>query len=85
MKLSPVISESVDAMPPGTPPSQLQSVDRMLNVDDVSVLVRKSRSWIYSRVKADKFAKPIRLSARCTLWRYSDVAAWIAQAGKDAQ
>lgn len=61
------------------PTYQVETVDPLLNIKEVSALVGLKQSAIYDRLKNGRFAVPIRLSSRCTRWRVSAVKAWISQ------
>jgi predicted DNA-binding transcriptional regulator AlpA len=61
------------------------SDDALLNIKDVSAITRMSRTWIYEAVAAGKLAAPIRLSARASRWRASDVRRFLASLQGEAQ
>ncbi|WP_345797154.1 AlpA family phage regulatory protein [Castellaniella sp. MT123] len=52
--------------------------DRLITDREVSRLLGASRSWPWKLVRDGRFPQPIRLSARCTRWRLSDVRAYMA-------
>jgi prophage regulatory protein len=41
-------------------------------------MIGASRSWPWKLARDGRFPQPIKLSARCTRWRLSDVRAWMA-------
>lgn len=43
-----------------------------------------SASTLWRKVAAGEFPKPVKLSARVTAWRASDVRAWMEQIGEKA-
>lgn len=51
----------------------------LIDVKSVEKMLSISRRTIYERVQEGKFPAPIRLSSRCSRWRFSDVRDWIAQ------
>ncbi|MGX5659385.1 helix-turn-helix transcriptional regulator [Castellaniella ginsengisoli] len=52
--------------------------DRLIADREVAHLIGASRSWPWKLARDGRFPKPIKLSARCTRWRLSDVRAWMA-------
>lgn len=52
--------------------------DRFITDRETAHLIGASRSWPWKLARDGRFPKPIRLSARCTRWRLSDVRAWMA-------
>lgn len=51
--------------------------DRLIADREVAHLIGASRSWPWKLARDGRFPKPIKLSARCTRWRLSDVRAWM--------
>lgn len=56
----------------------------LIDVKAVEKMVAVSRRTIYERVQEGKFPAPIRLSSRCSRWRFSDVRDWIKQQASGA-
>jgi excisionase family DNA binding protein len=54
-----------------------QLADALLRLSTVEAITGLGRSSIYERIKTGEF-KPIKLGARCTRFRASDVQAWLA-------
>lgn len=54
------------------------SGETLLRLRGVQARVPLSKSAIYKLISEKKFPEPIRLSARCSLWRASDVDAFLA-------
>lgn len=52
--------------------------DRLIADREVAHLIGASRSWPWKLARDGRFPQPIKLSARCTRWRLSDVRAWMA-------
>ena len=48
----------------------------------LSHIVPFSPATLWRRVKAGEFPKPVRISARVTGWRVSEVRAWLDSKGK---
>lgn len=62
------------------PPAQQAAApvhDRLITDKEVAHLLGASRSWPWKLARAGRFPQPIKLSARCTRWRLSDVQAWM--------
>lgn len=51
--------------------------DNLLTAKQISQAVNKSKATIYRWVNAGKFPKPIKIN-NSTLWRASEVNAWLA-------
>lgn len=51
--------------------------DRLLRLADVEALTGCKKSTIYNLMRAGKFVKPVRISARCTTWPESAVLQWV--------
>jgi predicted DNA-binding transcriptional regulator AlpA len=56
----------------------------LLRLPQVLRLVPVSKSTWWNGIKAGRFPKPIKLSARTTCWRASDILALIENAGNEA-
>ncbi|WP_374256445.1 helix-turn-helix transcriptional regulator [Aquabacterium sp.] len=54
------------------------SGESLLRLRGVQARVPLSKSAIYKMIAESKFPEPIRLSARCSLWRASDIDAFVA-------
>lgn len=48
-------------------------------------LIPVSRSTWWDGVKSGRFPQPIRISARCVAWRYSDIANIVEQMASQAE
>jgi predicted DNA-binding transcriptional regulator AlpA len=55
-----------------------QVAGALLRLRTVEAITGLSRSTIYAKLKAGEFVEPVRLGARCTRWKASDVQAWLA-------
>ncbi|MFM2059028.1 MAG: hypothetical protein RLY71_3413 [Pseudomonadota bacterium] len=51
--------------------------DRLLRLPEVETATGLKKSTIYNLMKAGKFVKPVRISARCTAWPESAVLQWV--------
>ncbi|WP_159832320.1 AlpA family transcriptional regulator [Novosphingobium sp. TCA1] len=51
--------------------------DRLIRLNDVLHITGLSRSTLYRKIDEGSFPKQIRIAARCTAWRESDVIAWV--------
>nr|WP_086493269.1 AlpA family transcriptional regulator [Novosphingobium panipatense] len=51
--------------------------DRLIRLNDVLHITGLSRSTLYRKIDEGTFPKQIRIAARCTAWRESDVIAWV--------
>jgi prophage regulatory protein len=65
-----------------SPAAVVDTVDRLIDMKQLEPMVCLKRSAINERVKEGSFVQPVRLSARCTRFRLSEVQAWIAAQGK---
>jgi prophage regulatory protein len=63
---------------PDQPLHALQLTEALLRIRTVVSVTGLSKSTIYAKVKAGEFVEPVRLGARCTRWKASDVQAWLA-------
>lgn len=41
--------------------------------------VHRTTPWVWAKDQDNDFPKPIRLSARCTRWKLTDIEAWEAR------
>jgi prophage regulatory protein len=48
-----------------------------LDIRDVAQLMCVSRSWIFDKVRKTEFPAPLRLGAKCSRWRLSDVRTYM--------
>jgi prophage regulatory protein len=53
------------------------SASRILRLKSVLERTGLSRSTLYRKVQDRTFPRALRISARCTGWRESDVEAWL--------
>ena len=51
--------------------------DALLKIATVQALTGLGRTTLYAKTSAGEFPRPVRLGARCTRWRASDVQAWL--------
>ena len=56
--------------------------DELLNVREVSKIVKMATSSIYRYVARGEFPEPVKLSSRMTRWRRSEIQAWINESGE---
>ena len=49
----------------------------LLRIETVQALTGMGRSGLYARIAAKQFPSPIKLGARCSRWRASEVTAWL--------
>lgn len=54
-----------------------QAVDSFLRLPQVLQIIPVSRSGWWAGVKDGRYPAPVKLSARVTVWRMSDVQAYI--------
>lgn len=59
-----------------------QAVDSFLRLPQVLQLIPVSRSGWWAGVKNGRYPTPVKLSARVTVWRMSDVQAYIDSVSK---
>ena len=52
--------------------------ERLLSLREVERLTGLRSSAIYLRVSRGEFPQPLRISSRCSRWKESEVAEWIA-------
>ena len=53
--------------------------DRLIRLTEVERLAGVKKSTLYSMLKAGLFPKPIRLSARCSVWSEVAVLEWVQE------
>lgn len=53
----------------------------MSRAKDILPLLPFGKTTLWRKVKNGQFPKPTQLSTHCTVWKNSDVLAWIAQQG----
>lgn len=61
-----------------------QLSDSLLSLKAVTQQTSFSPATVYRRVADGTFPKPIKFGAKCTRWRASDIAAWMAALGEAA-
>lgn len=52
------------------------NVENYLNIQEVSAVLKVSRSTLWRWIKEGLFPKPIRLGPKAVRWKVSDLAAW---------
>lgn len=60
-------------------PSPLAPVPVFLRLPQVLARVPISRSTLWRRVQAGSFPRPLKLSARVTVWRSQDIDGWMRE------
>lgn len=63
--------------------TEQQMAERVLRIDDVVGLVGMSRAWLYKRMAAGGFPKPLKLGLKAVGWRQSEVLRWIDERSAD--
>ncbi len=63
-----------------TPAAFLPEVG-FLRQSQVLAIIPISKSTLWRRIRAGTFPRPIKLSARVTVWRVEDIRSWIARQG----
>lgn len=53
-----------------------------LRQPQVLALVPISKSTLWRRIQVRSFPKPLKLSARVTVWRAEDIGSWIVEQGQ---
>lgn len=66
-----------DSRPTLPAPAPALVPDRYLQITEVMHLTTYSKSAIYDKMRCGKFPKRIKLSARRTVWKESEIQAWI--------
>ena len=59
--------------------------DRLIRMPGVEHATGVKKSTIYELMKADRFPKPVRLSARMVAWSESAVLQWVQDRIQEAQ
>lgn len=59
--------------------------EAFLRLPAVKALVGLGKTEIYARVRTGRFPKPIKLAPRVTVWRASEVDAYVNQVIRDAR
>lgn len=59
--------------------------DRLIRLPDVEGATGCKKSTIYELMKAGRFPKPVRLSARHVAWQESAVLQWVQDRIQEAQ
>lgn len=57
-------------------------MEQLLRIPEVMRLTGLARSTVWLFVKDNKLPKPIKLSPRVTVWKKSELDAWIENQGK---
>lgn len=81
MSRTPQDPDDRSAADAGTP----DKFDRLLSMKEVQGLIGMGPSSIYAWARDGRFVQPIRLGARCTRWKLSQVQAWIAAQGDEGK
>ncbi len=78
-QLTPISTGKTQTGKPSTPnTSTAPEYDALLKPKAVAEIVGTSVSWIYRAVREGRgFPAPIKMGARCTRWKSSQVMAWI--------
>jgi prophage regulatory protein len=58
--------------------------ERLIRLPQVEILTGLRRAHIYGLARRGKFPKPLKLGARASAWRESQVQAWIADRIREA-
>jgi prophage regulatory protein len=53
----------------------------LIRLKQVLEIIPISRASVWRLSAAGKFPKPIRLTARCTAWKKSDIENWLQERG----
>ncbi|MBN2644618.1 MAG: AlpA family phage regulatory protein [Desulfuromonadaceae bacterium] len=53
--------------------------DRLLRMPQLLEIVPLGKSTIWAYVRQRKFPAPVKISSRCTVWKESEIQAWLAQ------
>ncbi len=57
--------------------AQPADTGRLLRLPDVTKLTTLGRTAIYARVARGEFPQPLSISSHCTVWKESEVLAWV--------
>jgi prophage regulatory protein len=60
-------------------PARAVPVNVFLRLPQVLARVAISRSTLWRRVRAGSFPRPLKLSARVTVWRSEDIDGWMQE------
>ncbi len=56
---------------------------QLLRISDVSKKTTLAKSTLWLRIAQGQFPKPIKLSPAISVWRQSDIEAWIEECSKN--
>lgn len=70
--------------PDGTNAAPTVHSDRLVDIKEVESLIGVGPSSIWAWTRDGRFVQPVRLSARCTRWKLSQIHSWIASQGEAA-
>lgn len=59
--------------------------ERLIRLAQVELLTGLRRAHIYGLARRGKFPKPLKLGARASAWRESQVQSWIADRIREAE
>lgn len=59
--------------------------ERLIRLPQVESLTGLKRAHVYGLARRGKFPKPLKLGARASAWRESQVLAWIQERIREAQ
>jgi len=55
----------------------MQTPSKLIRIGEVSSITTLAKSTIWAKVANGGFPKPIKLGTNVSVWRESDIAAWI--------
>lgn len=55
----------------------MSTPSKLIRISEVSDITTLAKSTIWAKVANGAFPKPIKLGANVSVWRESDIAAWI--------
>ena len=61
---------------PKPPPTE-----RFLKLSDVTRQVGLGKTFVYNEVQAGRFPRPVKIGARASRWRLSDINKWMDEQG----
>lgn len=61
----------------------MNSVVQLLRISDVSKKTTLAQSTLWLKVARGQFPKPIKLSPAISVWKESDIDAWIEERSKN--
>ena len=64
---------------PVAPANWAGSNGKLLRLEEVRALTRRSRTRIYADMAEGRFPRPIRIGVRAVAWRERDLEAWLAE------